>query len=193
MNNIPKNIREWVAADVAHAELMLTTDGQVAPLAVMHSADTARAFLMPLSNPTMKKLAFELVRSFCIAWDVEVLVTINECWVATAKRGESIDAYTDRTGSPSQDPTRKEVVLVSAFWRQDNRRRSYCSMHEIERDGSGNPTGLSLDMIKGSGAGEMGGQFAEMFPERRPTREASRRALAALEALPGGMVVKRPQ
>lgn len=169
--------------DMQFAETMLMKTGEVAPLAVLHSADTVR--MVPYETDVADTPAefLQLVQLIAVAENAQAVSFMSEAWVAKVAKepGEGAAAFQARTGTirPSKSENRTETVYVAICYRdkETGERIAIGTVREIERRANGKPAGLK--------PAEMGiegwqGRAFELMPEAPPTPVSQSAARAAL-------------
>jgi hypothetical protein len=163
---------------------------QLANVVIIEAKDQPlRAFALPFSDDSEKRIAYQLTLLAGIAYDAEAITLLNEVWVATEIRRHdtTIEEMKRNALPPSKRENRKEAVMCLILYRDpydDDSRRSVCSIREIERGADGKIVRLidSDDFIHDSGDGAM---MDLMLPGRPPVEaiRGAKHVIAALEEI----------
>lgn len=150
---------EWtrrLARDIAFAERILTTDGQLTPIFVVHSADAPRILSVPFVDDESKAAMIAMVRLCAIAQQATAVSMIVEAWCSlptTSKLARSLGPANAR-----------EVVLAHcAYLDESGQQRLMSRLHAIIRNDKGKVTGIGLNELTGDDEMD-GGAMANLLP-----------------------------
>ena len=186
----PDYWRACLASDIEYCKEMLTEKGSLGMLYTLRNED--KLWIVPVMafDLANKSTLVEMLRALAIAYDCTAVTLLTEAWVSTialpeGKTPDEVMREANRRGiTPSQDPNRKEVVVVSAQWRkEDGTLGSLAALHEIQRNADGSYRDLGPDMSPDNES-PMRGALGTILPKTRPTEAIRDLARMLVESLP---------
>ncbi len=165
------NSLEDLLARAEHcATMSMQEQGNVRAMFLIIAGDGSILLLPAKVDGTQEKdESVQTARLFCMAHNASALVVAAEAWMSVGGRGKV-------RGAPSEDPNRKEVVLLLAEARGKHKHR----LLSILRTESGAFNGFAAFSDEFGG---LEGRFANILPSQPPTPEMQTHAKQLLAAM----------
>jgi hypothetical protein len=143
----PERWTKKVKADMGYAARILTKQGEVCPLFILHNRDgSCTALRTPLRDPEHRQRVYQFITATLISTDCPAFTLIMEAWQNEARMlpGESAAAALrpERDGPMPRDASdRIEVISISLVYRDAaDERHSIGAVGTITRDAAGKPS-----------------------------------------------------
>jgi hypothetical protein len=172
MNTTQDKWAQSLAFDIAFAEQLLTTRGNLNPMFIIEAGGKKHVVEGRFRNLEEKEAVAAFVSLWAISVDADAVTTLAEAWMSSPLPSKDADGA-----------ARQEVVLALAVYRDGDQRRVKQATHLIERNAKGRVTGLGLNLTPEDGD-VMDGRFVNLLPRLRPSCEQRAHAKAAFDSLP---------